>query len=306
MPSSDADTGRCWVCNGASRRFRPSTIREAVDSASVRITDANYGQTAALSQCRVCSFVFADPVPHLDLVELYRGMEDMPYQQSSLPRRAQMRALLDVVTHSRPRARTLLDIGAGTGLLVAEARARGLDAQGIEPSRWCVATAAAMNQVDLLCGTSEEWRHQLGRYDIVTLVDVIEHTTDPLGMLRDAARLLTPGGALLVVTPDIGSMAARLMGRWWWHHRVAHVGYFNRSSMRRALQAASLTPESDTTATWRFPATYITERLVRYVPAFPIGTLLGRASRSPWLQRQEIGVNLRDSRAFIASSAGAA
>jgi 2-polyprenyl-3-methyl-5-hydroxy-6-metoxy-1,4-benzoquinol methylase len=305
MPTPHADSSRCWVCGGASRPFRPSTVRERIDSASLRITDANYGQTAALSQCQACQFVFADPVPHRDLLDLYRGMEDQPYQQSSVPRRAQMRALLDVLSNSRPHARTLMDIGAGTGLLVAEARSRGLDAQGIEPSRWCVATAAAMNHVDLLCGTSQEWRHQLGRYDIVTLVDVIEHTTDPLGMLRDAAALLVPGGALLIVTPDIGSVAARLMGRWWWHHRVAHVGYFNRPSMRRALQEAQLTLESDTTATWRFPATYNAERLVRYVPVFPISTMLRRASRSPWLERQQVGINLRDSRAFIASTGAA-
>src|ERR1700712_4820550 len=121
MPTSNSDSGRCWVCGGASRRFPPSTIRARIDSASMRITDANYGQTAALSQCRVCHFVFADPVPHPDLLDLYRGMADPPYQQSSVPRRAQMRALLDVLSNSRPRARTLLDIGAGTGLLVAEA-----------------------------------------------------------------------------------------------------------------------------------------------------------------------------------------
>jgi SAM-dependent methyltransferase len=302
MSSAVAETGHCWVCGGASRPFRASTIRTRVDSASVRITDVNYGQTAALSRCRVCGFVFADPVPHRDLLDLYRGMDDQPYQQSSAARRAQMRALLDVVIRSRPHARTLLDIGAGTGLLVAEARARGLSAQGIEPSRWCVTTAASMNQVDLLCGTVEEWRHQLGRYDVVTLVDVIEHTADPMGMLHDAATLLAPGGALLIVTPDIGSVAARLMGRWWWHHRVAHVGYFDRPSMRRALQEAKLTLEADTPATWRFPVTYIAERLIRYFPVFPISAILRRASRSARLQQRQVSVNLLDSRAFIAST----
>jgi 2-polyprenyl-3-methyl-5-hydroxy-6-metoxy-1,4-benzoquinol methylase len=304
MPPTHAETASCWVCGGASRPFRRSTIREQVDSASVRITDANYGQTAALSRCQVCGFVFADPVPHGDIVGLYRGMDDQPYQESSAARRAQMRALLDVVCTFRPRARTLLDIGAGTGLLVAEAKARGLDAQGVEPSRWCVETASAMNQVDLLCGTMEEWRDQLGHYDIVTLVDVIEHTTDPLAMLREAAARLAPAGALLIVTPDIGSVAARLMGRWWWHHRIAHVGYFDRASMGRALQEARLTLEADRPAVWRFPVTYILERLVRYLPVFPISTLLRRASRSPRLQQRQISVNLRDSQAFIASAAG--
>jgi 2-polyprenyl-3-methyl-5-hydroxy-6-metoxy-1,4-benzoquinol methylase len=302
---SDGETHRCWVCGGTSRRFRPSTIRGHVDSTSLKITDSHYGETAALSECRSCGFVFADPVPHPSLLDLYRGVEDQPYQDSSFARRAQMRQLLDLMATFRPRARTLFDIGAGTGLLVAEARDRGLTAQGVEPSRWCVETAAAVNRVELFCGTAQEWADRLSRYDIVTLVDVVEHTVDPLGMIREGAALLSPGGALLIVTPDIGSFAARLMGRWWWHHRVAHVGYFNRASMRRALEEARLTLEADTHATWRFPATYLVERLVQYLPMFPIGTVLRRLGRSSRLGRCEVGVNLRDSRAFIASAGGA-
>ena len=297
------DSQYCWICRGNSiTRLRPSTIRSQVDTTSVRITDSNYGQTAALSECRTCGFVFADPVPHPDVLDLYRRMDDQPYQDSSFARRAQMRMLLDLVTKVRPGARTLLDIGAGTGLLVVEARARGLDAQGVEPSRWCVEIAATANHVDLMCGTVQDWQAALGRYDVVTLIDVVEHTVDPLGMIREAAALLAPDGALLIVTPDIGSTVARLMGRWWWHHRVAHVCYFKSSSMRRALQEAQLALETETYATWRFPASYLTERLVRYLPIFPISTVLRRLARSRRLQRADIGVNLRDSRAFIAST----
>jgi 2-polyprenyl-3-methyl-5-hydroxy-6-metoxy-1,4-benzoquinol methylase len=302
MSTSHADGRACWICGGASRPFRASTIRAQVDTTSVRITDSNYGQTAALSECRDCGFVFADPVPHPDVLDLYRGMDDLPYQHSAEARRAQMRTLLDVVASHRPGARTLLDIGAGTGLLVAEAQARGLEAHGVEPSRWCVDTAATMNHVTLFCGTTGELRRQLGRYDVVTLIDVVEHTDDPLGMIREAASLLAPGGALLMVTPDIGSLAAKMMGRWWWHHRVAHVGYFNRRSMRRALREARLKLESDTYATWYFPVTYIVERLARYAPVFPISSILGRAARSPRLEGRQISVNLRDSRAFVASA----
>jgi SAM-dependent methyltransferase len=273
-----------------------------VDTSSVRITDSNYGQTAALSQCRTCGFVFADPVPHPDVLDLYREMEDQPYQDSSSARSAQMRVLLGLVSAARPNARTLLDIGAGTGLLVEQARARGLAADGIEPSRWCVETAAAVNHVDLMCGTVQDWMSRLSGYDIVTLVDVVEHTVDPLTMIREAAALLSPGGLMLIVTPDMGSVPARLMGRWWWHHRVAHVGYFNRSSMRRALSEAGLRLESDTYATWRFPVSYLAERLVRYLPVFPISTMLRRVARSPRMHRYDIGVNLRDSRAFMATN----
>jgi 2-polyprenyl-3-methyl-5-hydroxy-6-metoxy-1,4-benzoquinol methylase len=305
MPAVEADPHRCWICGGASRPFRPSTIRQTVDSDSVRITDSRYGETAALSICQTCGFVFADPVPHSDVLGLYEGMEDDAYQDGSASRRLQMRGLLGQAVAARPAARTLLDIGAGTGLLVSEARARGLDAHGIEPSRWGVETARTANQVELLLGTTQDWLGRLGRYDIVTLIDVIEHTTDPLTMVREAASFLAPGGVLVIVTPDIGSVPARVMGRRWWHHRVAHVGYFNRSSMRRALKEANLVLEGETYATWRFPVSYLAERLVRYVPIFPVSTVLRRLARAPRLGAREIPVNLRDSRTFIASNGAA-
>ena len=79
-------------------------------------------------------------------------MEDQSYHDTSFARRAQMRILLDLMAAHRSGARTLLDIGAGTGFMVAEAR-RGLDAVGVEPSRSCVERAAAVNLVDSVCGT---------------------------------------------------------------------------------------------------------------------------------------------------------
>jgi len=299
--SDEPDVHRCWICGSPARPVRPSTITRAVDDASVRITDSNYGETAALSECNACGFRFAAPVPHPDILRLYCEMEDQPYQDSADARRAQMRVLLDLIARVRPSARTLLDVGAGTGLLVAEARTRGLDAHGIEPSQWCVTTAANANRVDLFQGTTAEWIGRLPRYDVVTLVDVIEHTTDPLAMLRDAAALLKPGGALLVVTPDVSSVAARVMGRWWWHYRVAHVGYFNRTSMAKAMREVGLQLEFDTFATWRFPASYLAERFGRYLPVFPFTAMFRAMANSPRLQRTHLGVNLRDSRAFIAS-----
>jgi len=120
-------------------------------------------------------------------------------------------------------------------------------------------------------------------------------------MLRDAAALLKPGGALLVVTPDVSSVAARVMGRWWWHYRVAHVGYFNRTSMAKAMREVGLQIEFDTFATWRFPASYLAERFGRYLPVFPFTAMFRALANSPRLQRTHLGVNLRDSRAFIAS-----
>ena len=45
-------------------------------------------------------------------------------------------------------------------------------------------------------------------------------------------------GIGMMVTPDINSFFARIMGKKWWHYRVAHIGYFNRKSLNILLDRA--------------------------------------------------------------------
>ena len=50
-----------------------------------------------------------------------------------------------------------------------------------------------------------------GPYDVVTLVDVIEHVSDPIELLVQARTVLASDGIGLVITPDVASVAARVM-----------------------------------------------------------------------------------------------
>ena len=59
-------------------------------------------------------------------------------------------------------------------------------------------------------------------------------------LLEHARQLLAPGGALLVVTPDFGSVARLLLRKRWWHFRLAHVGYFDARSLNQACTRARL------------------------------------------------------------------
>jgi 2-polyprenyl-3-methyl-5-hydroxy-6-metoxy-1,4-benzoquinol methylase len=78
------------------------------------------------------------------------------------------------------------------------------------------------------------------RFDVVTLVDVIGHVANPVRLLEFISAVLAPDCIAVIVTPHVSSVAARIMGRRWWHYRVAHVCYFNRSTMRSALKRGKL------------------------------------------------------------------
>jgi SAM-dependent methyltransferase len=54
-----------------------------------------------------------------------------------------------------------------------------------------------------------------GAYDVVSMHHYLEHTVDPYAELDAAARVLPPGGHLLIEVPDPEWIIGRLAGRWW-------------------------------------------------------------------------------------------
>lgn len=291
---------RCWICGtpGAAP-WRARTLDHRLTPADLRITDTAYGRTLALFRCRTCGFVFADGDELAELTSLYARLEDPGYEATREPRRLQMQALLRWTRAKLPGARTLLDVGAGAGFLVAEARRQGLDAIGVEPSTSLVAHARRRGDATVLPGTLPHRALRSRTFDVVTLVDVVEHVSDPIALLRACARHTAPGGAVLVVTPDVRSVAARLLGRRWWHFRPAHVGYFGRETLAAAAARAGLEPWAWMRPRWYFPVAYLTDRLAEYLP---VGSLNRVAARAPILRalyRRVVPLDLRDSRGVL-------
>jgi 2-polyprenyl-3-methyl-5-hydroxy-6-metoxy-1,4-benzoquinol methylase len=282
----------CWLCGGQTiREWKPRNLPSRLAPADLKITDAHYGLTLRLLKCEQCGFIFADGQELQELVSLYSQLVDDGYVESSEARSLQMRWMLDWV-RERLAVRSLLDVGCAAGLLLEEARARGIEATGIEPSAALVEQARARG-MHVVHGILPNAELKERKYDLVALMDVIEHVSDPVGLLRDSAALMQPRGALLVVTPDIGSVTAKLLGQRWWHLRVAHVCYFNRRTLEAAAAAAGLRVETRFRPRWFFPASYLAARVQKYVP-LPLPDLSG--SR---LGRAVVPLQLGDSWAFL-------
>jgi SAM-dependent methyltransferase len=264
-------------------------------SDDLTITDHRYGTTLDLLVCD-CGFRFAAPSDTSELVALYRELDDQGYEESSEARRAQQRVLLSSVMRAAPNARSLLDVGAANGLLVEEAERAGLIAVGVEPSERLAASGRSRG-VDVLTGVLEDGLLGETCFDVVTLVDVIEHVADPIALLGAARAHLSEAGRLLVVTPDVASVAARVLRERWWHLRAAHVGYFDRTTLGDALERSGFLAERWWRPGWVFEVGYLGERLGEYIR--PARWVTQRARGSSVLRRT-IPLNLRDSLAVIA------
>ena len=257
----------CWICGGTETRiWKGSGAPRRLQPDDLRITDSRYGLTLPLRQCAECGFVFAEQVDHRELVSLYSQLEDTDYLASLEARNLQMNWLLEKAIAAAPAAKSLLDIGAGAGYLVQAGQRRGLLADGIEPSAASVAAGRRLYGVDLVHGAFPDVRSPRSEYDLVFLVDVIEHVADPVGLLRACREVLSPAGTLVVVTPDVRSLAARAFGSRWWHYRLAHVGYFDRRTLGLAARRAGLTANRFFRARWCFQVRYLCQRLARYLP----------------------------------------
>jgi 2-polyprenyl-6-hydroxyphenyl methylase/3-demethylubiquinone-9 3-methyltransferase len=101
----------------------------------------------------------------------------------------------------------LLDIGCGGGLLSEPVRRMGFTVTGVDASERNVATAQthadAMGlEIAYRCATAEALAREDARFDVILNMEVIEHVVDPSEYLRTCARLLAPGGLMVVATLD--------------------------------------------------------------------------------------------------------
>jgi 2-polyprenyl-3-methyl-5-hydroxy-6-metoxy-1,4-benzoquinol methylase len=228
----------------------PSTIKEHAAEGEWKAyacTHSGYGRHHTIVQCRECSLVYTNPRldPH-DIADTYEAVEDPLYLEEREGR------VLTFEHHLKPLERVagpsggrpLLDVGCHVGIFVEIAARHGWDAWGLEPSRWAVEQAQARD-LHVVQGTLDTADLPEAHFDVVTMWDVIEHLTDPRGVLKQVYRLLKSQGLVVVHTIDIDSLFARLMGaRWPWLMEM-HIYYFSRRTLRAMLEKCGFEVISD-------------------------------------------------------------
>ena len=280
-----AEKRQCWICGSESLRLvKPSNIPQKLTSECFSITDSHYGVTAAVYRCESCRFLQCAEMP--EVLPFYEKLADSGYEAGRRERGLQARKILKAARRRVPKGR-LLDIGAGSGILVEQALEMGYDAEGIEPSNW-LQQAAVQRKLPVHLGTFPH-PAAAGPYDLITLIDVIEHVSQPVALLQEITRSLTDTGTAIIVTPDAGSLAARIFSWKWWHFRIAHIGYFDKRTLLMALGQAGLRPVSIARAGWYFSGDYLWVRMHRYLPAFL------RWQPPAFVSKLVIPLNLRDS-----------
>lgn len=122
---------------------------------------------------------------------------------------------------------SLLDVGCGGGLIAEPMRRLGFSVTAVDASRENIGTArvhAEQQGLDIAyrAATVEQLEAEgAGPFDVVLTMEVIEHVADPEAFVRACARLVKPGGLMIVATLNrtlkslaLGKVAAEYVLRW--------------------------------------------------------------------------------------------
>ena len=152
------------------------------------------------------------------------GLADTPVLKDSIDRelsRRVARTTFDFLAMRRisVEGARVLDLGAGLGTLSTEAAVRGARPVALEPGNgWRQIASDRLQQAGghgvVVAGTGEQLPFQDGSFDLIVSLQVLEHVMDPEAVLREAFRVLRPGGFLYLTCENYLSF-------WEPHYRVA-------------------------------------------------------------------------------------
>ena len=133
------------------------------------------------------------------------------------------------IEEKKPAKGEILDLGAGTGDFLAEAKKNGWEVAGVEPNEGARKLAAEKG-VRLLEDTSEFSEHS---FDVISMWHVLEHVPDLDEQIKELYRLLKPDGLLIIAVPNFNSDDAKKYSESWAAYDVPrHLYHFSKKAIK--------------------------------------------------------------------------
>ena len=240
-----------------SDRMQPLKQRCRVCGGDSEFAGRKFGKFSSrwyeLRHCAACRFSFvADPWTDFSLIyseDYYRGKGVDPsvdyefelmhpdetirvYEWAGLFR--VISGLVSVDQETR-----WLDFGCGNGGLVRHVREQvACDIVGFEEGH--IAERAKAAGLPLI--SNEQLEKSAGYFDVITAVEVLEHTVDPVETIRTIGRLLKPGGLFFLTTGNARPFRGRL-AQWSYVVPEIHISFFEPETLARVMKKAGLQPE---------------------------------------------------------------
>jgi SAM-dependent methyltransferase len=147
------------------------------------------------------------------------------------------------ILHSIPtgdgKGKRILDVGCSSAEKLVQFNERGFDVAGVDMARDAIAKANELFGSGFYVGQLADIGFPEGCFDAVRIDNTLEHIDKPLELLREAWRILKPGGTMAVYVPNGESLTVRLLKGLSINSWVPfHVILYSRSTLRRVLKSA--------------------------------------------------------------------
>lgn len=198
-------------------------------------------------KCVQCGLVYVDPIPSKELFEkAYSEKYYTPWLENQRSKRIKMwKSRLETLNSFAGRKGKLLDMGCGEGLFLELASKVGWDITGTEISPFAVKYGKGRLDLNILQGELMDIGFPDKAFDAVTVWHVLEHTRNPIIVLREIRRIIKDDGVLIMAVPNLNNIfsqwAYRLVKGKRMHFfdpldRELHLYHFTPETVRLALE----------------------------------------------------------------------
>lgn len=256
--------------------------------------------------CSKCTLVFISNPPAdtgiiYDQSYFWGGSKNGGYVNYEEEKQAMRSVFEDYLTRINKYTETgnMLDVGAATGFFLRVARDRGWNVAGVEISPQ--ASAEAQNKgIKMHTGSLETSTFPNSYFDCITMFDLIEHVTNPHAVIKKTSEILKTNGLLVINTPNIGSLYARVLGKQW--HLLCppeHLILFNKKSIETLLTTYGFKILWFGNIGKTFTIQYIIHQAIHWIPALKYLFKLIPLEKT-FLGKISIPLNLHDNMFLIA------
>jgi len=201
--------------------------------------------------CQTCGHIYQNPRPTVAAIDQYypenyisfqKAIADEPRWWRRLDRSYGRYRRCAVVHRAAGGPGRLLDVGCATGIFLDGMRRFGWRVQGVEPSQSAANYARERFGLDVFGGRLADAGFADQSFDAITLWDVLEHVHEPRAVLHEVARILRPGGLLVLSLPNPDSLEARLLGHFWLGWDLPrHLSLFRPALLKEHLRVYGFT-----------------------------------------------------------------
>ena len=229
-------------------------------------------------------YEFEDYISHTD------GKRTLFEKMYHFVKRNAIRKKVSLIHSYQPLKGRILDIGAGTGDFLLEAKNQNWEILGIEPND--KAKGIAIGKGIKFDDTIEKL--ESNSFDVITMWHVLEHVPDVEHQVAELKRLLKPSGTIIIAVPNFKSYDAKHYGAFWAAYDVPrHLWHFSKTAIEKLFDKQNMNLE-DVKPMWfdSFYVSLLSEKNKTGKMNFVSGFFIGLISNLSGLFKKEFSSHI--------------